>query len=72
MNLVALLHLPIPLAKHSLARLYSNLCLHPATCTQLLRTLFALLRSPVRTPSEPQQSARSAIVAHVRAPASRL
>ena len=51
MNLVALLQLPIPLGKHSLARMYANLCLHPMNCAQLLGALFGLLRSPVRTPS---------------------
>ena len=62
MNMVALLQLPIPLSKHSLARVYSNLCLHPLTCSQLLSALFGLLRSPVRSPSgdaQPPQRATS-------------
>ena len=54
LNLVALLQLPIPLSKFSLSRLYLNLCLHPDTCSLLLRFLLALLRAPIRSGSSPQ------------------
>ena len=54
LNLVALLQLPIPLSKFSLSRLYLNLCLHPDTCSLLLRSLLALLRAPIRSGAHPQ------------------
>ena len=47
LNLVAVLRLPVPIAKGCLPRLFLNLSLHTSTRAALLRILLSLLRMPL-------------------------